>query len=484
MVNLKKKLLRVGILLLLIAISLVLFGICYYFSVINTTEKLEYYAEFFDDNVHKIDIKISDFNWNDMIENPIEEEYHSCDIIIDGQKINNVGIRTKGNTSLSNIADSGISDRYSFKINFGKYEKGQTFYGLDEVCFNNLYADATYMKEYLSYDMFEYMGVPAPLCTFVNISINGQPWGLYVAVESVDESFLKRNFGEDYGELYKPESSILRYEAQNGIPEGTDIKIMGEDLVYIDDNFDSYYTVFDTAKTDITDEDKIRLINSIKILNTDTKLSSVVSVENTLKFWVVNNLISNYDSYIGPAVHNYYLYEENGVLTMIPWDYNLSFGAYQHDLEEVYKEIEGVNEATRMINLPILNPIKENLIGYRPFFEKIVIPFEEEYIKIIDSFISVYFDSGYFNKYYIEMINKIKPYIENDKTAFYTIEEVNNAQNILKEFIDLRIESIKGQLDGSVIHGNYSTYIDASYINLEEMGHQKDGYVHIKDKGK
>lgn len=137
-----------------------------------------------------------------------------------------------------------------------------------------------------------------------------------------------------------------------------------------------------------------------------------------------------------------------------------------------------------MINLPILNPIKENLIGYRPFFEKIVIPFEEEYIKIIDSFISVYFDSGYFNKYYIEMTNKIKPYIENDKTAFYTIEEVNNAQNILKEFIDLRIESIKGQLDGSVIHGNYSTYIDASYINLEEMGHQKDGYVHIKDKGK
>ena len=54
------------------------------------------------------------------------------------------------------------------------------------------------------------------------------------------------------------------------------------------------------------------------------------------------------------------LVEKDGKLTMFPWDYNLSFGAYQHNLEEVYKEIEGVNEATRMINLPILNPIKEN----------------------------------------------------------------------------------------------------------------------------
>ena len=475
----KKKLLRVLFLLFLIVISLVLFGIGYYFSVINTTEKLEYYTEFFDDNVHKVDIKISDSDWKDILENPIEEKYHSCDIIIDGEKVNNVGIRTKGNSSLSNIVDSGISDRYSFKINFGKYNKGQTFYGLDEVCLNNLYADATYMKEFLSYDMFEYMGVPAPLCTFVNIFINGKPWGLYVAVESVEESFLKRNFGENYGKLYKPESEILRYEAQNGLPEGTDIKIMGEDLVYIDDDFDSYYTIFDTAKTDITDEDKIRLINSIKKLNTDTESSSVVSVENTLKFWAVNNLISNYDCYIGPAVHNYYLYEQNGILTMIPWDYNLSFGAYMHTIEEDYTYLPDVN--THIVNIPILNPINKTYLGKRPFFENVIEENKSLYISYINTFIEDYFDSGYFIERYDNIIKKLNPYIKNDNSAFYTVEEIEKAQFLLKEFIDLRIESVKGQLSGDIEYGDYNFYIDASHINLEDLGHQKDGYFHIKE---
>ena len=38
------------------------------------------------------------------------------------------------------------------------------------------------------------------------IYVNGEYWGLYLAVEGVEEAFLERNYGEDYGELYKPDS--------------------------------------------------------------------------------------------------------------------------------------------------------------------------------------------------------------------------------------------------------------------------------------
>ena len=69
--------------------------------------------------------------------------------LIDGEKINDVSFATKGNTSLTSVASDKDSDRYSFKVNFGKYVDGQTYYGLDKLNLNNIYADATYMKDYL-----------------------------------------------------------------------------------------------------------------------------------------------------------------------------------------------------------------------------------------------------------------------------------------------------------------------------------------------
>lgn len=472
--DMSKVLLRVGFLILLVV------GIetGYYEYAVKNLSSMESYIDFFDDNVHQVDINISQENWKSILDNPLEEEYHSCNITIDGERFSNVGIRTKGNSSLSNIADSGKSDRYSFKINFGKYDKGQTFYGLDEVCFNNLYADATYMKEFLSYDMFEYMGVPAPLCTFVNISINGQPWGLYVAVESIDESFLKRNFGEDYGELYKPESEFLKSDFPTSNPR----IFKGEDLIYIDDNFDSYTSIFDNLKTDdLLDEDKIRLINSLKKLN-NGELDSIMDKIMVLKFWVAQNFMCSYDTYIGRTLHNYYLYEKNGYLVMLPWDYNLSFGGDIYG--KIANEIPTIDDATNLINASMFQPMHHSYIGKRPFFEKVVEKNKDLYVKYINDFIKGYFDSGHFEKKYNDITAKLKPYIENDATAFYSVQEIENAQGLLKEFIDLRVMSVKGQLAGSVIDDNYSTYIDASHINLEEMGHQKGGYVHVKGEEK
>lgn len=62
------------------------------------------------------------------------------------------------------------------------------------------------MKDYLCYQMMAYMGVPSPLTSFVYITVNGEEWGLYLAVEGIEEAFLQRNYGKDYGELYKPDS--------------------------------------------------------------------------------------------------------------------------------------------------------------------------------------------------------------------------------------------------------------------------------------
>lgn len=151
-----------------------------------------YESKLFDTSkVHTIDIVMDD--WDSFIETCTNEEYSLCSVVIDGEAYKNVAIRAKGNTSLTQVASYG-NDRYSFKIEFDHYDDTKTYYGLDKLCLNNIIQDNTYMKDYLCYQLMGIFGVSSPLCSFVNISVNGETWGLYLAVEGVEEAFLERNY--------------------------------------------------------------------------------------------------------------------------------------------------------------------------------------------------------------------------------------------------------------------------------------------------
>ena len=96
----------------------------------------------------------------------------------------NVAIRGKGNTSLTQVEQYGNS-RYSFKVEFEHYDNALSYYGLDKLSLNNLIQDNTMLKDYLCYQLMGSFGVDAPLCSFVYITVNGEDWGLYLAVEGV-----------------------------------------------------------------------------------------------------------------------------------------------------------------------------------------------------------------------------------------------------------------------------------------------------------
>ena len=131
--------------------------------------------------VHTIDIVIDD--WDAFLQTAQSEAYSVCSVVIDGEAFKNVGIRGKGNTSLSTVSVMD-SDRYSFKIEFDQYDSTKTYYGLDKLGLNNLIQDNTMMKDYLTYQMMNEFGVAAPLSSFVYITVNGEDWGLYLAVET------------------------------------------------------------------------------------------------------------------------------------------------------------------------------------------------------------------------------------------------------------------------------------------------------------
>ena len=167
----------------------------------------EYETALFDtSSILSVNIQMDEADWNDMLENATAETYYQCNVEVNGTMFYQVGIRPKGNTSLSAIANDDTTDRYSFKLEFDHYVDGQTCFGLDKLILNNNYADATNLKEALIYDMYQYLGADASLYNYAKISLNGEYWGVYLALEGVEDSFQLRNYGTESGELYKPES--------------------------------------------------------------------------------------------------------------------------------------------------------------------------------------------------------------------------------------------------------------------------------------
>ena len=555
-------------------------------GITSTAKAMGYETRLFDTSkVHTINIVIDD--WDGFLETCTSEEYTACSVVIDNEAYKNVAIRAKGNTSLTQVQSYG-NNRYSFKIEFDHYDSTKTYYGLDKLCLNNIIQDNTYMKDYLCYRMMSEFGVDSPLCSYVYITVNGEDWGLYLAVEGIEDSFLQRNYGNDSGELYKPDiqsmgggrgnggnfkmsefnaeqngqgdsstdstqsatngqqgtppskpdgssdnaqqtadsqtnsSTDSTQSATNGQqgtppskPDGSSDNAQqtadgqtnsstdstqsatneqqgnppskpdgepgengggmgggmnGSDdvsLIYSDDEYSSYQNIFDNAKTDITDSDKDRLIASLKKLNNNEDISDVVDVDEVIRYFVVHNFVCNFDSYTGSMIHNYYLYEKDGQMSMIPWDYNLAFGGFQ-----------GAQNASALVNYPIDTPVSGGTVDSRPMLAWIFASEEytEEYHELFAEFIENYFDSDYIPNLIESTKAMIAEYVEKDPTKFCTYEEFESGVTALKEFCTLRAESISGQLDGTIPSTSdgqsedSSSLIKADDLNISDMG--------------
>lgn len=121
---------------------------------------VEYEEKLFDTSqIITLNIMMEPEQWEELLANAIQEQYYACDVEVNGVLFRNVGIRAKGNTSLSSIAMDSTTDRYSFKLKFDEYVEGQTCFGLDKL-----------------------------------------------ALEAIEDNFLLRNYGTQDGNLYKPET--------------------------------------------------------------------------------------------------------------------------------------------------------------------------------------------------------------------------------------------------------------------------------------
>ena len=498
--------------------------------------------------VLEVNILMDEEDWQEMLQNANDETYVPCDVEVNGVTYKNVAIRPKGNTSLTQVTN----DRYSFKIQFDKYQEGQTCDGLDQLVLNNNFSDATYMKEYLAYDMFQYLGVVTPLYTYADVKINGETYGLYLALEGVKESFAERNYGVDHGELYKPESQQAGMggdkkdgnrpsgmKAPEGMPnmagntgqapEGApnmagdtdqapeDMPDMpsdasqtgsdplqentnegetnkreqgfkmdreesnssGTDLVYTDDDVESYSSIFDSAVFDTTKALQKKVIEALKGIATGENLKQYMTVEENLKYFAVNSFLVNYDSYTGNLKHNYYLYEQDGKLTMLPWDLNLAFAGFQS------------NDAKSVVNDPIDTPVSGTTLEQRPMLGQLLSneTYLEQYHNYLDQLVKGYIESGRYEAVITEIKQLIDEYVKEDPTAFYTYDEFTEAVENLEVFCKLRGESVRGQLEGTIPSTEEeqkkddSSFVETGDLSITAMGTMGGGRQDMKMTG-
>ena len=162
-------------------------------------------------------------------------------------------------------------------------------------------------------------------CSFVWLTVNGEDQGLYTVLEGVENSFLERTAAGE-GTIYKPEDGdmALNNEEMERLQTGSSAAHDnggGADLAYKDDNEESYPDIFENAETEEDAETRMRVIRALKALSEKKDLDKYLDTEEIIRYFAVHNYLVNYDSYTGLMLHNYCLYENNGRLSMLPWDY-------------------------------------------------------------------------------------------------------------------------------------------------------------------
>ena len=497
------------------------------------TVSMEYETKLFDtDQVIDIDIQMDEDDWNKMLESALSEEYYTCDVVINGTKVYDVGIRPKGNTSLSAIAMDPETDRYSLKLEFDHFVEGQTCYGLDKLILNNNYADATNMKEAIIYDMYQYLGANASLYNYAKVCVNGEYRGVYLALEGVEDSFMLRNFGTQDGELYKPESMGMGGGDKNsssgskgqggfggmpggGMPGGMpggggdfDPKNMPEGG--FDFNPENMPERNDGEEADKRpsrgdfnpgggggfsmggggganlnysddDLDSYSTIWDGSITGTGdndhrrvvTALKNISEGNDLEEYLDIENILK----YMAVHAFSVNMDSLSGNMAhnyyLYEYDGKLNIFPWDYNLALGGMSMGSDGNADSVVNDAIDTPFSGT-----QFFDALLE--DEEYLAIyhsyLDQLVEEYVNSGRFDETYNRIRSQIDSLVETDPTAFYNYEEYQTAADMLYKTIKLRAQSIDGQLDGTIPstddgqREDSSALVDASDIDIKAMG--------------
>jgi len=354
-------------------------------------------------------------------QNPVWVE---AEFSFNSESWDHIGIRFKGNSSLRSTWGSG-SLKLPFKLDFDQYEdefpetENQRFYGFKQLSLASNYRDDSALREKIAADLFREAGVPSAQTAFyaVNIDYGEGPvyFGLYTAVEVVDDTLIETQFNDDNGNVYKPEGAGATFAA-GSFSEGSFDKETNQD----EDDYSDILALFEILhdQTRTSDPESWR-----------ENLEAVFDVDTFLNWLAVNTVIQNWDTY-GVMQHNYYLYNDpdTGQLVWIPWDNNESFksNGQMRDRSGLYLDLSGVGD-----NWPLVSYLRDDPIYY------------QKYLSYMDEFLKEGFVLEEMTETYQYYHSLIAPYVMEEGQEFTQISSSQAFNKSVAGLIQYTQERIK-----------------------------------------
>ncbi len=319
-------------------------------------------AYVFDDSVVRTySIELSEENWEFLDASPAREAYVSGSIVIDGERIEPVGVRYKGSVGsftgcvaggdggLTDVSGPKVCPKLGIKVSFNQFVQDGRWKGLKKLQFHAMNQDPTYMKEALGYSMFQDFGVASSRVAFARLEMNDEFIGVFVLVEELDSRFAESRFGEvegGEGNLYKdfwpsrdgPEADFINtIRPEFGASVDTAIRTNRSDPTLNHDTMVGFITEFQEALTIGPDE-------------TDQVVDRWMDVEYVLKYFAIDRALEaddgpmhfiaigqEGDPYTGNGWnHNYYWYAayseseaspDTKKLWPVAWDLDITLGS-------------------------------------------------------------------------------------------------------------------------------------------------------------
>lgn len=229
----------------------------------------------------------------------------SLSLELGGKKLGplRVGVRLKG----SEGSFQDLEHKSAFKLSMDHVVAGQRVFGQKKLTLNNFNQDDTAMHEWLVYRIFSSVGVPAPRVGYAHVTLDGQDYGTYLLVESLDEhDFLARNFPNTFA-TYEP--------------------LAGQDITR--DNV----PMFDVDKGNELDRTLLLAVaDGLRTAPRDgvyDALKARVDYPEVLREMAVELFTGEWDGYT-LSINNYVIHiDERGVLRLVPWGADQAFASHE-----------------------------------------------------------------------------------------------------------------------------------------------------------
>lgn len=115
---------------------------------------------------------------------PFNHDFHYAwqvaRVELDGQRLEGAAIRKKAYCGSEN------ADRPALKLRWGP--RGARA----RLTLNNSLQDASWIRQCLAYDLFDWAGLPSSACSWAEVRVNGGPPEIYVVVEAIDRRYAER----------------------------------------------------------------------------------------------------------------------------------------------------------------------------------------------------------------------------------------------------------------------------------------------------